>query len=104
MYIFKYPEQTYRINEEAWSIRQSALYHQLDKSTGRSVYVLLSPLSESAGEIALSTWFRDLYSSDGLASHAFAANRMLFSTYHAGWRSYMSFYEKKIEKLVSRNS
>lgn len=102
MYILRYPEQNHRNDEDSWSIRQTAVYHQLQKSTGKSVYIILSPLAESAGETALSTWFKDLHGLQGPTSHAFAVNRILLNTYRAGWRSYMSFYEKKIEKLVSR--
>ncbi|KAM0712549.1 hypothetical protein Q7P37_011646 [Cladosporium fusiforme] len=102
MYILKYPEQNHRSDEESWSIRQTAVYHQLHKATGKSVFMILSPLEESAGEMALSSWFRDSYGLQGPTSHAFAVNRMVLDTYYAGWRGYMSFYEKKIEKLCMK--
>lgn len=103
MYVLKYPEQNGRDDGESWSIRQSAVYHQLDKSTGKSVFIVLSPIAESAGETALSTWFKRLHSIEGPTGHVFAVNRMLLSAYSTGWRSYMNFYERKLENLVSRN-
>jgi hypothetical protein len=101
MYVFKYPEENQRSDGEPWSIRKTAVYHQLEKSSGKSVYVIVSPLPESAGAKGLSKWFRNLNDLQSCRADSFALNQVLLSSYQAGWRSYTSFYEDKIEALVS---
>ncbi|GAB7324889.1 hypothetical protein MBLNU13_g08711t2 [Cladosporium sp. NU13] len=99
MYIFKYPEENNRSDGEPWSIRKTAVYHQLDKSTGRSVYVIVSPLADSAGAKAVSHWLKHLNDLESCKTNAFAVNQVLLSTYQPGFRSYAMFYEKKIKEL-----
>jgi hypothetical protein len=100
MYIFKYPEENHRSDGEPWSIRKTAVYHQLDKSTGKSVYVVVSPLADSAGAQALLQWLKNLNDLESCKTNAFAINQILLSTYQPGFRSYAMFYEKKIKALV----
>jgi hypothetical protein len=101
MYIFKYPEANNR-SDEPWSIRKTAVYHRLEKSNAKSVYVIVSPLPDSAGAIALSEWFKNLNELQSCETQAFEINQVLLSTYQAGWRPYTSFYEKQIKALVRR--
>ena len=102
MYIFKYPEENNRSEGEPWSIRKTAVYHRLEKSNAKSVYVVVSPVPESAGATAISEWLKNLNDLQSCKTNTFEVNQVLLSTYQAGWRPYTSFWEKKIKTLVRR--
>ena len=98
----KYAEYNGREDQDPWSIRQSAVYQQYNSLTGSSVYILLSPYPRSVVE--------EQYIMAVAAAQqgtAFEASRLRFGSvlmdaYLHNWREYLSFYEQRIDALVSR--
>ena len=100
MYIFKYIEATGR-KADPWSVRQTALYHQIRLDGRRSTYILISPSPSSVVQSSVLQWLLASTSASACKLQAFTPNRLLLSSHIDGCRDYMSSYERKIEDLVS---
>jgi hypothetical protein len=106
MYLIKYPEENHRGDEadEPWSIRQSGLYHQLHLTEDNAVTILISPIEDSVAESVLSRQLLAVSSLSEVGEDPFRASRILLSSYVDGWRSYLRYYDRKIEELASSTS
>lgn len=101
MYLVKYPEETHRGGPDPWSVRQTALYHQIRLRDRRSAFVLVSPMMNSVGQNAIIAWLHAKISASDCRSEAFTVNTLLTASYIDGFRDYMNFYERRIGDLVS---
>jgi hypothetical protein len=100
MYTFKYPEETCRKNDEPWSIRQMALYHQVRLRDQRSTFVLITAYPTSVAKDRLVKWLKDLPSIAQMREQCLTVNQMLLPWHMRDWRGYMRHYESEIERLV----
>ena len=102
MYVLRYPEEkpVAQKGSEPWSIRQYALYHQIRIADRRSIFILISPMEDSAAEVCLETWMQNVAAQRNLHESCFAVNEVLLQRLSA-WRMYLRYYEELIEDLVS---
>lgn len=96
----KYAQYNGREDLDPWSIRQSALYHQYHRDTGRSIYVLISPCARSPAETEYIRLLREAERQGSVSSLHLGLHQVLLNDHIAGWRDYMNFYDKRIESLV----
>jgi hypothetical protein len=101
MFVFKYAETTARKDAEPWTIRQSALYHQVRLSDKRSLYILISPYQQTEAEDMMIEWLRGLSSAALYHHQILRPATMLLSLRLQGWRLYMEHYELEIKQTVS---
>lgn len=100
MYAFKYPEQTGRSGAIPWSLRQTAVYHQVRIKDGRSTFILISPYPETKGQRAANAWFFRFQSVSQVQAESFGLHDVLLDTYLPGHRSFSSFLEERTEQFV----
>jgi hypothetical protein len=103
MYIFKYAEKTGRETDEPWSIRQSAIYHQVRYEDQRSILLLISPYKDTRGERSLSDWIENTARDASRIQCMLQVHDELFNIYIDGWREYMKHYESELEELVRKS-
>lgn len=100
-YTFKYPELSPRGGaEHPWSIRQTAIYHQIRLSDRRSTYILISPRGQSPAEEKLCEWMTNIRSRRDAEEQAFVAHDLVTSVYTSSWRPYLLHYEIQLQELV----
>lgn len=98
VFVLKYPEKTFRKDYEPWSIRQSALYQCHKRRDRRYVYLLISPIQDSAAEKAIFEWIDNVDARHDC--HPAIIGEVLWKTYFDNWKEYLNHYEKKLWALV----
>ncbi|OCK78099.1 hypothetical protein K432DRAFT_406761 [Lepidopterella palustris CBS 459.81] len=99
-YIFKYPERKEKTDGgDPWSIRQTGVYHRHDMTKNHSIWILLHPVPDSAGERGLTELLKIPHSRPSLLQNPLLIHGLLFSTYIHKWRDYMTYYEEKLLPL-----
>ena len=104
MYAFKYPEKTNRDTDEPWSIRQTALYHQIQYDDQKSTFFAISPYKNTKGEQRLIRWLQQAAPTENATQDIIRVHSVLFDTYIDGWREYMTHYESELEELVRESN
>jgi Mg2+ and Co2+ transporter CorA len=93
-YTIRYPE--YKPSDEEWTIRQSAVYHRLNRKTKQSLYIVFNPTPNSKlHQSLLST----LQSDESKSS--FWLHRTLFATYMPAWRHYIASLERRFLPIAN---
>jgi hypothetical protein len=85
----RYPE--YKPSDDEWVIRQTAIYHRLDRETSQNVVVLFSPTPRSKIHSTAEEWLRhhrQQVDTDPLWLH-----RILFATFLPAYRQYLAMLE-----------
>jgi hypothetical protein len=100
-YGYRYTEKKVSETAHPWVIRQSGLYHQYDYTSGRSTFIVLSPLVESAFEQSLKTLLASPAGNAEITTNPFLLHHMLVSTHLPDMRGYLLYFENQINPIVS---
>lgn len=84
MYVLKYPELNGRSTTEPWSIRQSAIYHQMDRANLRSTIILVSSQPETIARDRLMRWLNNASSLETVRTQAATPHILLLSAHTCG--------------------
>ncbi|KAF3397420.1 hypothetical protein DPV78_007373 [Talaromyces pinophilus] len=93
-YTIRYPE--YKPSDEEWTIRQSGVYHRLNRKTKQSLYIVFNPTPNSKMHQAL---LSNLQSDDSKSS--FWLHQTLFATYVPAWRHYIASLERRFLPIAN---
>lgn len=93
-YTIRYPE--YKLSDEEWTIRQSGIYHRLNRKTGQSLHVLFNPTPKSKLYQSL---LAQLQTNDE-KSPAWL-HQTLFATYIPAWRQYIASLERRFLPIAN---
>lgn len=97
-YSIRYPE--YKPSDEEWTIRQSGIYHRLNRKTKQSLYIVFNPTPNSKLHQAL---LSTLQFADGKRS-SFWLHQTLFATYVPAWRHYIASLERRFLPIANTAS
>ncbi|KAK2036503.1 hypothetical protein LZ31DRAFT_536314 [Colletotrichum somersetense] len=89
-YTIRYPEMK---EDGRWSIRQTGIYHKLNRSTSQTCFILFSPSPDSKGHQQAERYIRSLR--DVSTVDPFWLHKTLFRTYLPAWRLYNASLERK---------
>lgn len=93
-YTIRYPE--YKPLDEEWTIRQSGIYHRLNRKTKQSLCIVFNPTPNSKLHQALLSHLR---SDDSKPS--FWLHQTLFATYVPAWRHYIASLERRFLPIAN---
>lgn len=96
-YTIRYPE--YKPSDEEWTIRQSGVYHRLNRKTKQSLYIVFNPTPNSKLHQSLLAHFQ---SDDSESS--FWLHQTLFATYIPAWRHYIASLERRFLPIANTAS
>lgn len=91
-YVFKYPEMKRGEKKHMWVIRQNGVYHQYDRHSGQSTWMLLLPNHES--------YNRDKILENMSGLHPLQPHLGFHFAYFDRWRWYMLDLEKEFHDLA----
>lgn len=94
-YTIRYPE--YKPSDEEWTIRQSGIYHRLNRKTKQSLYIVFNPTPNSKLHQAL---LSTLQFNDSKRS-PFWLHQTLFATYVPAWRHYIASLERRFLPIAN---
>lgn len=97
-YSIRYPE--YKPSDEEWTIRQSGIYHRLNRKTKQSLYIVFNPTPNSKLHQAL---LSTLQFADGKRS-SFWLHQTLLETYVPAWRHYIASLERRFLPIANTAS
>jgi hypothetical protein len=100
-YLYKYGEMKKFQNMYPWVIRQTGIYHQYDMATARSVWILVSPMPSSLAEHRLLECMEKEDDLDAILKSPMLLHTFIIGTYLHFWRDYCSYYEEKLQRIVS---
>jgi hypothetical protein len=101
MFVYKYAEKTNRKGAEPWTIRQSALYHQIRIADKRSLYITINPYQNTEAEDILMRWLQDMPSATCYHRQILRPAAMLLALRMDQWRQYMKHYEREVTQAVN---
>jgi hypothetical protein len=96
-YTIRYPE--YKPSDEEWTIRQSGVYHRLNRKTKQSLYIVFNPTPNSKLHQSL---LAHVQSDDSKSS--FWLHQTLFATYVPAWRHYIASLERRFLPIANTAS
>ena len=100
MYIQKYVERSDDA-KDIWSLRQTGVYHQVRLSDQQSTCIVISPRQDSQGQRDVLRWMRSQCQTTSCRKSVMDIHQVLQQCYCDGYRAFMSYYDDKIETLVS---
>ena len=103
VYAMRYAEHEGHTDYEPWSVRQCALYHSYNKQDNQSIYILISPVPQSKAEMSILESMKTLEGHPGGYHDPLWINQVLWDCYLEGWKPYLTFYEDKLQALVSED-
>ncbi|KAK3707673.1 hypothetical protein LTR37_012021 [Vermiconidia calcicola] len=74
-----------------------------NKQDNQSIYILISPIPQSKAEISILESMKALSAHPGGYHDPFWINQVLWDCYLEGWKPYLTFYEDKLQALVSED-
>lgn len=103
-YMVKYPERrlsSAKLAGDSWRIRQTAVYHQYDCSTKKSIWILLNPLPGSVAQMRAEAWLRGMNSSESSCNlRHLHMDKAILSGYIDNWRPYLAEHNAVLLPLV----
>jgi hypothetical protein len=97
-YTTRYPEFKEQGNE--WVTRQTGIYHRFDASTGRSVYLLFSPTTNSKAHLEANEFLQACDAFETKPSPMWL-HQIVASAYLPAWRQYLATQERDFLQIVS---
>jgi len=98
-YSVKYVELNGRNRGDPWSVRQTAVYHQISIETKRSRWIILQP-SESTRARLKSVLNDDYRQGRSGRSDCMIPHMVLLSTMVSNWQEYIEYLHSELLKLV----
>lgn len=95
-YTLRYPE--YKASGE-WTTRQTGIYHQLDVSNSRNLFIIFNPTPRSKVHCEVERVLRD--QSMLIKSEPFWLHQTLFSLYSPSWRDYIRSLERRFLPIAN---
>lgn len=89
---------------DPWEIRKTGVYHRLDLRTMHSVWVILSPVPASLGEMRLRECMQSEFEQRKILASPFYIHAVLISCHLTNWRQYCGRYERALTELVCNGS
>jgi oligoribonuclease (3'-5' exoribonuclease) len=101
-YLFKYVEKSKQsCRKNPWSIRQTGVYHKYNEHTKQSLWIVLSPTSDSAAQQRIVEYVQNASNRRKLIANSILLHTLLLSSYISNWRDYCEYHEIEIEHIVS---
>lgn len=100
-YGYRYAEKKPVKKGNPWVIRQSGIYHRHDLATGRSLYIVCSPVLRSAFEQRLFQLLNTSQFQMDVLANPLLFHHMFVSTHLGNLRNYALHFEQRLERIVS---
>ncbi|KAH8723313.1 hypothetical protein GQ44DRAFT_804389, partial [Phaeosphaeriaceae sp. PMI808] len=98
-YGYRYAEKKPIKKGNPWVIRQSGIYHRLDLATGRSLYIVCSPVLQSAFEQRLFQLLNTSHFQMDVLTNPLLLHHMFVSTHLGDLRNYALHFEQQLERI-----
>lgn len=100
-YGYRYTEKKQSEQGNPWRIRQSGLYHRLEFTTDRSIFILISPLENSSFEQHLIELLGSRTGKTELGKNPLLVHHMFISNHLPDMMGYLLYWEEELEPIVS---
>lgn len=102
-YVYKYVEikssERAPDNCDSWDIRKVGVYHRLNLKTKQSVWIILSPMPASLGEMRIRECIQSELGRERISENPLNLHAVLISCYLTNWHQYCICYEKALGKF-----
>lgn len=88
-------------HSDPWSVRQTAVYHRLEKATGQAIWIFMHPKAKSVAHKQILDHITSQKDRESNEQDPMFIHSLLWASYVGNWRDYMEHYEGDILKIVS---